>query len=180
MKKCPGKMRNPFPRELFVGGLRLFYFLTLAVFSLPQSAHAARRDSSAVKRIMALGDSLTAGFGVKRSEAYPALLTEKLRAIGGSFEVTNAGVSGDTTTGAVRRLPDVLEHRIDILIVELGINDAFRGVPVSQMRANLQTIIDRTRAKYPKVQIIIAGRESHGADSISFAGGRWGSRIESA
>ncbi|MEP6937676.1 MAG: arylesterase [Chthoniobacterales bacterium] len=110
-------------------------------------------------RIMVLGDSLTAGFGVTRSEAYPALLTEKLRATGGSFEVINAGVSGETTSGAVRRLPDVLKHRIDLLIVELGINDAFRRVPISQMRANLQTIIDRTRAKYPNVQIIIAGMQ---------------------
>ncbi len=131
----------------------------LALVWVAQSAEGARRDSSAVTTILVLGDSLTAGFGLKRSEAYPALLTEKLRGLGGAFEVLNAGASGDTTAGGLRRLSQYQDRKIDILIIELGINDAFRGVPVSQMRANLQSIIDKTRARHPNVAIIIAGMQ---------------------
>ena len=83
------------------------------------------------------------------------------------FEVINAGQSGDTTAGGLRRLPKYLGRKIDIFVLELGINDAFRGVPLEQMRANLQAIIDRVREKNPGVAIIIAGMQLpvYGADS---------------
>ena len=74
---------------------------------------------------------------LKHSEAYPALLAKKLRAAGLNFSVTNASASGGTTAGGLERLPPHLKHTIDILIVELGINDAFRGVPVEQIQKNL-------------------------------------------
>jgi acyl-CoA thioesterase-1 len=110
--------------------------------------------------ILALGDSLTDGFGLSRQEAYPALVAEKMRAANYRFEVTNAGWSGDTTAGGLRRLPALLRgKKIDILILALGINDAFRGIPVDQIRANLQAIIDQTRARQPNVTIIIAGMQ---------------------
>lgn len=114
-----------------------------------------------------LGDSLTDGYGINRSQAYPALIAEKLRAGGYKYEVINAGVSGDTTAGGLRRLPRYLNARIDVLVLELGINDAFRAIPVEQMRANLQTIIDHTRARDPDVAILIAGMQLplYGADS---------------
>jgi acyl-CoA thioesterase-1 len=121
---------------------------------------AARRDASGVRTILILGDSLTDGFGLTRSQAYPALLAQKLNAAGyKNFEVINAGVSGDTTAGGVRRIPKYLTRNIDIFIVELGINDAFRGVPIEQMRTNLQMIIDQVRAKNPSVAIVIAGMQ---------------------
>lgn len=114
-----------------------------------------------------LGDSLTDGYGIKRSQAYPALIAEKLRAGGYKYEVINAGVSGDTTAGGLRRIPKYLTGRIDVLVLELGINDAFRAVPVEQMRSNLQAIIDRTRTHNPQVAIVIAGMQLplYGADS---------------
>src|ERR1051325_2817843 len=125
-----------------------------------QSATAATDHKPEVIRILALGDSLTDGFGLSRKEAYPALIGEKMRAANYQFEVINAGASGDTTAGGLRRLPSLLrKKKIDILILALGINDAFRGVPVDQMRSNLQSIIDQTRARYPDVSIIIAGMQ---------------------
>ena len=131
--------------------------LALAPF---QTAQAAKRDASKVITILALGDSLTAGYGLSRKQAYPALIAEKMRSANYQFEVINAGSSGDTTAGGLRRLPPLLRgKKIDVLILALGINDAFRGVPIEQMRSNLQAIIDQTRARHPNVSIIIAGMQ---------------------
>src|SRR5947199_6751713 len=109
---------------------QVVFVIVLAV-SLVQTAAGAKHDPSSVITIVALGDSLTAGYGLSRKEAYPALIAERMRSAGYEFEITNAGWSGDTTAGALRRLPEILrKKKIDILIIELGINDAFRGVPI--------------------------------------------------
>jgi acyl-CoA thioesterase-1 len=122
--------------------------------------------------IVALGDSLTAGYGLSRKQAYPALIAEKMRAAGYEFEIVNAGSSGDTTTGGLRRLPAILtsHKKIDIFILELGINDAFRGVPIDQIRDNLQAIIDEVRRRYPGVAIIIAGMQLPDFSSDDYVG----------
>jgi acyl-CoA thioesterase-1 len=151
-------------RRVFANGnyvLIVQFALVAAVGILPcQSAEATKRDSSKVITILALGDSLTAGFGLSRQEAYPALIAGKMRSANYQFEVINAGSSGDTTAGGLRRLRPLLRGRkIDVLILALGINDAFRGVPIEQMRSNLQAIIDQTRARHPNVSIIIAGMQ---------------------
>jgi acyl-CoA thioesterase-1 len=125
-----------------------------------QTAQAAKRDASRVITILALGDSLTAGYGLSRKQAYPALIGGKMRTANYQFEVINAGSSGDTTAGGLRRLPPLLRRKkIDVLILALGINDAFRGVSIEQMRSNLQAMIDQTRARHPNVSIIIAGMQ---------------------
>ena len=121
---------------------------------------AAKPDASRMITILALGDSLTDGFSLPRKEAYPALIAEKMRGENYRFEVINAGQSGDTTADGLRRLPALLRgKKIDVLILALGINDAFRGVPIEEMRSNLQAIIDRTRARHPGVSIVIAGMQ---------------------
>jgi acyl-CoA thioesterase-1 len=130
-----------------------------ATFGLGQSVEAARRDPSGVRTILMLGDSITDGYGLTRSQAYPALVAEKMRAAGYKYEVINAGVSGDTTAGGLRRIGKYANQKIDVLVLELGINDAFRAVPVEQMRANLQGIIDKTRERNPDVAIVIAGMQ---------------------
>ena len=112
-----------------------------------------------MKRILVLGDSLSEGFGLKPSEAYPALLTEKLRAAGLNYEVINTSQSGGTTAGGLSRLPPHLKQKIDIFVLELGINDAFMGVPVEQIRKNLQEMIDQVKARNPNVRIVIAGMQ---------------------
>jgi acyl-CoA thioesterase-1 len=103
-------------------------------------------------KIIALGDSLTAGFGLTEKESYPYLLQEKLKADGHDYEVVNAGVSGDTSLGGLERADWVLEQTdAQILILELGANDLLRGVPPSQMKKNLDQIIRKAKAKNLKV-----------------------------
>ncbi len=130
--------------------------------------------ASPMKRILVLGDSLSEGIGLKSSQAYPALLTKKLRAAGLSFQVINASQSGGTTEGGLRRLPAHLKHKIDIFILELGVNDAFRGVPISQIRSNLQTIIDKVKARDPNVRVILCGMQlpDYRADDYVFEFGK--------
>ena len=111
------------------------------------------------KTILVFGDSLSDGFMLKRSEAYPALLAKKLNAAGLDFQVTNASAAGGTTQGGLERLPPHLKHRIDIFILELGINDAFRGLSVDQIQHNLQQIIDKVKARNPNVRVVIAGMQ---------------------
>src|SRR3954471_17090355 len=139
----------------------------LAALSLVQTAAGARRDPSGVITIVALGDSLTAGYGLSRKQAWPALVAEKMRDAGYEFEVINAGSSGDTTAGGLRRLVALLRahKKIDVFVLELGINDAFRGVDPAQIRDNLQAIIDQTRARHRDVSIVIAGMQLPGYTS---------------
>ena len=141
----------------------------LAFFSVPTGA-APKRDPSGVITIVALGDSLTAGFGLSRKQAWPALIAEKMQAAGYEFEIVNAGSSGDTTAGGLRRLPALLRahKKIDIFVIELGINDAFRGVELGQIRDNLQTIIDQTRARHPNAAIVVAGMQLPGYSSEDY------------
>jgi acyl-CoA thioesterase I len=150
---------------------QLVFSALLALFSV-QSAEPAKRDLSEVITIVALGDSLTAGYGLSRKQAWPALVAEKMRAAGYEFEVVNAGSSGDTTTGGLRRLPALLRahKKIDVFILKLGINDAFRGVPIEQIRSNLQAIIDQTRAAQPNVAIVVAGMQLPDYSSNDYVG----------
>jgi len=147
-------------------------FIALAVLSFGQSAEAAKRDPSSVITIIALGDSLTAGYGLSRKQAWPALVAEKMRATGYEFEVVNAGSSGDTTTGGLRRLPDLLRahKKIDVFILELGINDVFRGVPIEQIRSNLEAIIDQVSARQPNASIVLAGMQLPNVASDDYVG----------
>jgi len=127
-----------------------------------------------MKTILVLGDSLSEGFGLKPSQAYPALLTEKLRAAGLSFEITNASQSGGTTEEGLERLPRHLKPVVDIFILELGVNDALRNLPIDQIRTNLQEIIERVRGTNPNVRIIICGMQlpSHPAEDYVSAFGQ--------
>lgn len=109
--------------------------------------------------ILFLGDSLTAGLGVAETEAYPALIEQKVKEKNLPFTVINAGISGDTTAGGLARLDWVLQKKIDVLVLALGANDGLRGLPVAQTKANLQAIFDRVKAKNPGVKIVIAGMQ---------------------
>ena len=124
-----------------------------------QFATTSPLNAGDMKTILVLGDSLSGGFGLKPSEAYPALLANKLRAAGLNFQVTIASQTGGTTDAGLERLPGHLKRKIDIFILELGINDAFRGVPVDQMQNNLQQIIDKVKARNPDVRVVIAGMQ---------------------
>jgi acyl-CoA thioesterase-1 len=107
--------------------------------------------------VLFLGDSITAGYGLEPSQAFPALIQERINAKGWRFRVVNAGQSGDTSAGAMDRLNWLLKNPVEVLVLELGGNDGLRGLPVESTRKNLQLIIDRTKAKYPSAKIVIAG-----------------------
>jgi acyl-CoA thioesterase I len=131
----------------------------LMPFVFTATAVAEPAPAPAKKTIVFLGDSLSAGSGVKPQQSFPSLVQEKIRERGLPFEVVNAGVGGDTTAGGLRRLDWLLQRRIDVLVLELGGNDGLRGLPVSNIKTNLKAMIDKARAKYPDVKIVIAGMQ---------------------
>ena len=146
--------RTCFPIALWVA-------LCLGLLSWRMSAAETASNASgtlpADKSLVVLGDSLSAGFGVDLSEAWPARIQEKIREAGLPWKLVNAGLSGDTSAGGLRRLDWILRRPVDALLLELGSNDGLRGLPLEATRTNLQTVIERTRAKYPKVRIVLAG-----------------------
>lgn len=118
-------------------------------------------------RIAILGDSLTAGLGVAKTAAFPSLLQERVDAAGLGFEVVNAGVSGDTSAGGLARLDWALGGDVQILVVALGGNDGLRGLPASELQANLAQIVERAQAR--GITVILAGMEAppnYGRDYI--------------
>jgi acyl-CoA thioesterase-1 len=116
------------------------------------------RGSSPRPRIVFLGDSLTAGYGLLKEESVPSLIQARLRADGYNYEVVNAGVSGDTSAGGLSRLDWSLEGDVRILVVELGANDGLRGLPVAGMKRNLTEII--TRARKRGIRVVLTGMEA--------------------
>jgi acyl-CoA thioesterase-1 len=133
----------------------------------PADPSASRTDDDRPK-IAILGDSLTAGLGLLETQSYPHLLQQKIDADGFRYEVINAGVSGDTSAGGLRRLDWVLQEDVRVLIVALGANDGLRGLSVSEMKHNLGQIIETARAKH--VIVILAGMEAppnYGAEYAS-------------
>jgi acyl-CoA thioesterase-1 len=109
-------------------------------------------------RVVCLGDSLTAGYGLPVAQAYPSLLQQRLREAGYPHEVINAGVSGDTSAGGLRRLDWSLRGNLDVLILALGANDGLRGLPPAAMRQNLGAMIERARKR--GIAVLLAGMEA--------------------
>ena len=138
----------------------LVMLTSLAVLAGSTGGDAADDRSSPVRplKIVAFGDSLTSGHRLPRREAYPAQLEAELRADGVAATVINQGVSGDTSAGGVRRLEAALAERPQILIVAFGANDGLRGVPVPQVRANLERIVSTAQAR--GVSVLLCGMEA--------------------
>lgn len=114
-------------------------------------------EPAARKKVLILGDSLAAGYGLEPDEAFPALLQQKIDAAGLNFQLINAGQSGDTSAGGLRRINWLLRQPVEVLLLELGGNDGLRGISPAATRTNLQQIIKRTRARNPSTKIVIAG-----------------------
>jgi len=126
-------------------------------------ASAQKKDStitdSSVKNIIFYGNSLTAGYGVDPSEAFPSLVQEKIDSAHLAYKVINAGLSGETTAGGKGRIDWILQQPVDVFVLELGGNDGLRGIPVRETSKNLQFIIDHVKQKYPLAKIILAGMQ---------------------
>ncbi len=121
----------------------------------------------AKRRLVVLGDSLAAGYGVDRGEGWPERVGARIQKAGLPFDVVNAGVSGDTTAGGLRRLDWVLRKPVDVLVIELGGNDGLRGIAPAATKSNLVSMVRRTRARWPAATVVVAGMQmppSMGAD----------------
>jgi acyl-CoA thioesterase-1 len=119
----------------------------------------SKSPATATKTIIFFGNSLTAGYGVEPSQAFPALIQDRIDSLQLPWKVINAGLSGETTAGGRSRIDWILRQPVDIFVLELGGNDGLRGIPVTETRANLQAIIDTVREKNPQVKIILAGMQ---------------------
>jgi acyl-CoA thioesterase-1 len=130
------------------------------VDSPPAAAPAAAMTASAESAIVILGTSLTAGLGLDPDSAYPALLQRKIEAAGFRYRILNAGVSGESSAGALRRIDWVLKDHPAVLLIETGANDGLRGQSPDSLSANIQAMIDRTRRQSPETRIILLGMEA--------------------
>ncbi len=113
--------------------------------------------AAAKKRILFFGNSITAGYGLDPEQAFPALIQEKIDDLGWPFEAVNAGLSGETTAGGLRRIDWMLKQPVEVFVLELGGNDGLRGIAVGGTRYNLLEIVKRVKIANPEVSIIIAG-----------------------
>jgi acyl-CoA thioesterase-1 len=126
------------------------------------SEQTNNKDSASVaktKTIVFFGNSLTAGYGLSTSEAFPAIIQKRIDSLNLPYQVVNAGVSGETSSGGNTRIDWILQQPMDIFVLELGANDGLRGVQLSETRKNLQSIIDKVKAKYPNAKLVFAGME---------------------
>jgi acyl-CoA thioesterase I len=134
---------------------RLLPFVFLAIVPALALSATAREEAPS---IVVLGDSLTSGRGIAKADAYPAVLQRRLEDGGYHYRVVNAGVSGDTTTRALRRYRDALDGSVKILIVALGANDGLRGVPIEQLKSNLSEIIEEAQRR--GIAVVLVGMDA--------------------
>lgn len=155
--------------------LKLCYFSVLTIFvscksEVPKKETSTKEKTSetelittsktTTKKIMFFGDSLTAGYGLDDvADAFPGLIQQKIDSLQLPYTVVNSGVSGETTAGGKNRINWVLNDKPDIFILELGANDGLRGVPLSETKNNLQTIIDAVKKKYSNTKIVLVGMQ---------------------
>jgi acyl-CoA thioesterase I len=124
-----------------------------------KSAKPATTGGEERKTIVFFGNSLTAGYGLDPTEAFPALIGKKLDSLGLPYRIVNAGVSGETSSGGNGRIDWILKQPLDVFVLELGANDGLRGISPDETLKNLQAIIDKVKAANPGVTIIIAGMQ---------------------
>ncbi|MCC5789047.1 MAG: arylesterase [Opitutales bacterium] len=131
-------------------------FLLASLLSLGSAAFGF----SAEHRIIFFGDSLTAGFGLDESQAYPALIANSLREEGWQGEAVNAGLSGEATSGGLSRVDWILRGEVDVFVLALGANDALGGHPVQETKKNLIGIIEKVRQARPETEIVLVGMKA--------------------
>lgn len=150
-------MRHPFGSP---GLSRLAATLAAAAWWLCCMIPQAAADETARGRILVLGDSLTAGYGLSPEEAYPRVLQKKIDEAGLPFEVVNAGLSGETSAGGLRRINWLLRRPVELLVLALGSNDALRGIDPETTQANLIGIVRKVRSQHPDLPVLIVGQRA--------------------
>jgi acyl-CoA thioesterase I len=123
------------------------------------------------RTILFFGNSLTAGYGLDDpSQSFSGLIQKKIDSLKLDYKVVNAGVSGETTSGGNSRIGWVLKNPLDVFVLELGGNDGLRGIPVTETKKNLQSIIDKVKAKYPDAKIVLAGMQMPPSMGLKYTG----------
>jgi acyl-CoA thioesterase-1 len=117
-------------------------------------------DRDARKTILFVGTSLTAGYGIDPQQAYPSLIQRRIDSLGLSYDAVNAGVSGETSSGALHRMDWLLRQPVDVFVLETGANDGLRGLPVDSLRSNIQQILDDVKRTHPRAKILLIGMEA--------------------
>jgi acyl-CoA thioesterase-1 len=154
-------MRKPFQYTFFY--TLLFFVLSCGNHdkapAIP-AAKTAKNVPAKTKTIVFFGNSLTAGYGLSSpTQAFPALVQNKIDSAGLPYNVVNAGVSGETSSGGASRIDWILRQPLDVFVLELGANDGLRGIPLTETRQSLQAIIDKVKAKYPSAKLVLAGMQ---------------------
>lgn len=158
--------------EIYMGKIFLYGLMVFLLFSCGNNAEKqnapneqkkeqkqATAGAEKTKTIVFYGNSLTAGYGVDPSEAFPALVQHIIDSLNMGYKVVNAGLSGETTAGGRSRIDWILRQPVNVFVLELGGNDGLRGIPITETAKNLQAIIDKVKAKYPDAKIILAGMQ---------------------
>lgn len=135
--------------------MRRILTAVVVLFLFPVMLYAQNSD----KRILFFGDSITAGYGIEKSQAFPALIQQKIDSLDWNFDAVNAGSSGETSAGGLRRIDWMLRQPVSVFVLELGGNDGLRGIDLDVTRKNLQQIIDKVQSKYPDAKILVAGMQ---------------------
>ncbi len=163
MKQIPEQIgyKISFQRIIFQG-INLFErmkILKVTLFCLLLFI-VSEAEAQQPKTILFFGDSITAGYGLDEEQAFPAFIQEKLDENSLRYRVVNAGLSGETSAGGLRRVDWVLQQHVDIFILELGGNDGLRGIDPANTKQNLQGIMNRVKERYPEATIVLTGMES--------------------
>lgn len=116
-------------------------------------------SQSTPEKILFFGDSITAGYGIDKSNAFPALIQQKIDSLGWDFKVVNAGLSGETSAGGLRRVDWIMRQDFEVFVLELGGNDGLRGIDLASTKQNLKEIIEKVRNKRPDAEIILTGMQ---------------------
>jgi len=130
------------------------FFVRITLIAFAMAIVPAKGETM---RVLFFGDSITAGYGLEEEESYPYLLQQKANQAGIAAQMVNAGLSGDTTSGGLRRVDWTLRRSVDVFFLALGGNDGLRGLPVSTMESNLRAIIAKVRENDPNTGIVLAG-----------------------
>jgi acyl-CoA thioesterase I len=157
-------MKMKLLRSLYYAGIPLLLVScgdkNTSARNLQSAPTATETQPSDKKTILFFGDSLTAGYGLDDpSEAFPGVIQHTIDSLKLPYRVINAGVSGETTAGGLGRIDWILRQKVDIFVLELGANDGLRGIPVEETTKNLQAIVDKVKAKYPDVRLVMVGMQ---------------------
>ncbi len=161
MRQTPYSMISGLLLVLTVWGCGSSDTKTNATTTTAPTGQADSKPAVTAKKQIVLfyGNSLTAGYGVEPSQAFPALVGQKIDSAGLNYSVVNAGLSGETTAGGKSRIGWVLRQPVAVFVLELGGNDGLRGLPLAATRQNLQAIMDTVRQKSPQATIVLAGMQ---------------------